>query len=114
LISPHAGITLSPFDNTHIVINAAQRMLAPGAEEFLPPATVGPWLPPERTFAPLRGGDLRVARRRFFDSGLKHEFDGTYVVGVRRFQQSVDDQLATLFGLPLSGRAQGPGRQLRL
>jgi hypothetical protein len=109
LISPHAGITLSPFDNTHIVINAAQRMLAPGAEEFLPPATVGPWLPPERTFAPLQGEDLRVERARFFDIGLKHEFDGTYVVGVRRFQQSVDDQLATLFGLPLSGGPKAPG-----
>jgi TonB-dependent receptor-like protein/carboxypeptidase family protein len=109
LISPHAGITLSPFDNTHIVINAAQRMLAPGAEEFLPPATVGPWLPPERTFAPLQGEALRVERARFFDIGLKHEFDGTYVVGVRRFQQSVDDQLATLFGLPLSGGPKAPG-----
>ena len=109
LMSPHAGITLSPFEKTHIVVNAAQRMLAPGAEEFLPPATVGPWLPPERTFAPLQGEDLRVERARFFDIGLKHEFDGMYVIGVRRFQQSVDDQLATLFGLPLNGGPKAPG-----
>ena len=109
LVSPHAGMTLTPFDNTHIVVKTAQRMLAPGAEEFLPPTTVGPWLPPERTFAPLQGEDLRVERARFFDIGLNHEFGRVYVVGVRRFQQSVDDQLATLFGLPLSGGPKSPG-----
>src|SRR3954466_2423174 len=84
-------------------------MLAPGAEEFLPPATVGPWLPPERTFAPLAGEDLRVERARFFDLGVSHQFDGLYVLGVRRFQQSVDDQLATLFGLPVTGGPKSPG-----
>src|SRR6185503_15103829 len=48
----------------HVVAHVSQRMLAPGAEEFLPPATVGPWLPPERTFAALGGEDLRVERTR--------------------------------------------------
>ncbi len=109
LISPRVGITLTPFDDTHITIAASQRMLAPGAEEFLPPATVGPWLPPERTFAPLAGEDLRVERARFFDLGLDHEFHHLYVLGVRRFQQNVDDQLATLFGLPVIGGPKSPG-----
>ena len=36
---------------------ASQRMVAPGADEFLPPPSAGPWLPPERTFSSL------VARR---------------------------------------------------
>ena len=77
----------------------------PGAEEFLSPASAGPWLPPERTFAPLGGpGDpdtsASSARARS-TSPLEHEFDGAYVVGVRRFYQSVDDQLVTLFGLNL-------------
>jgi hypothetical protein len=109
LTSPRLGLTLTPFRNTHVAAHVAQRMLAPGAEEFLAPATVGPWLPPERTFAPLEGEDLRVERARFFDIGLTHEFGGLYVLGVRRFQQSVDDQLATLFGLPLSGGPKAPG-----
>jgi hypothetical protein len=109
LISPRVGVTLTPFTNTHITANVAQRMLAPGAEEFLAPASVGPWLPPERTFAPLEGEDLRVERARFFDLGLNHQFNGLYVLGVRRLQQSVDDQLATLFGLPLSGGPKSPG-----
>ena len=57
-----SAIMLTPFDaNTHITAHVAQRMLAPGAEEFLAPTTVGPWLPPERTFAPLDG---QTAARR--------------------------------------------------
>src|SRR5207237_9543145 len=55
LMSPRVGLTLTPFANTHLTASVAQHMLAPGAEEFLAPARVGPWLPPERTFAPLHG-----------------------------------------------------------
>jgi hypothetical protein len=84
-------------------------MLAPGAEEFLAPTMVGPWLPPERTFAPLDGENLRVERGRFLDVGIDHAFDDTFVLGVRRFYQSVDDQLITLFGLPVEGGPQSPG-----
>ena len=110
LLSPRAGISLTPFDRgTHVSAHVSQRMLAPGAEEFLPPSVVGPWLPPERTFAPLAGEDLRVERTRAFDVGVSHEVGGAYVVGVRRFQQHVDDQLATLFGLPVNGGPRSPG-----
>jgi len=110
LLSPRLGITVTPFDeNTHVSASVEQRMLAPGAEEFLAPTTVGPWLPPERTFAPLAGEDLRVERGRFLTVGVDHTFDGTYVVGVRRFYQSVDDQLITLFGLPVAGGPKSPG-----
>ena len=109
LFSPRIGFTLTPYANTHVTANVGQRMLAPGAEEFLPPATVGPWLPPERTFAPLEGENLRVERTQYYDVGLAHEFDGTYVLGVRRFQHRVDDQLVTLFGLPVSGGPKSPG-----
>ena len=109
LLSPRVGFTLTPFTNTRVTANVAQRMLAPGAEEFLPATTVGPWLPPERTFTPLDGEDFRVERARFFDVGVEHEFDATYVLGVRRFQQRVDNQIATLFGLPVSGGPKSPG-----
>ncbi len=109
LMSPRVGITLSPRPNTHITGTVAQRMIAPGAEEFLASTTVGPWLPPERTFAPLDGEDLRVERVRFYDIGVNHEFDGTYILGVRRYEQRVDRQLATLFGLPVNGGPQSPG-----
>ena len=110
LLSPHVGIVLTSFDsNTHITANVAQRMLAPGAEEFLAPTMVGPWLPPERTFAALDGQDLRVERSRFLDVGVNHQFDGAFVVGARRFQQRTDNQLVTLFGLPVNGGPESPG-----
>jgi hypothetical protein len=106
VFSPHAGVTVEPFKGTRVTTTIAQRMLAPGAEEFVSPAASGPWLPPERTFSPLRGADptgLRVERTRSVDVLVEHEFDDTYVVGVRRFYQSIDDQLVALFGLRLPG-----------
>ena len=109
LLSPRVGFTLTPFANTRVIANVAQRMLAPGAEEFLPAATVGPWLPPERTFTPLEGENFRVERARSYNLGMEHEFAGAYVLGVRRFEQRVDNQMATLFGLPVSGGPASPG-----
>jgi hypothetical protein len=109
LLSPRLGLTLSPASNTHITATVAQRMVAPGAEEFLAQTTVGPWLPPERTFAPLAGEDLRVERARFFDLAINHDFGGDVVIGMRRYEQRVDNQLVTLFGLPINGGPETPG-----
>ena len=109
LLSPRLGMTLTPFNDTFITASAGQRMVAPGAEEFLAPTTVGPWLPPERTFAPLEGEDLRVERVRFVDVGIAHQFNSTFVLGLRRFEQRVNGQAATLFGLPLHGGPKSPG-----
>ena len=109
LLSPRVGITISPLSSTHVTASVSQHMLAPGAEEFLAPATVGPWLPPERTFAPLAGEAFQVERTRMIDVGVEHEFDDDLVVSVRRFQQNVDDQLVTLFGIPVAGGPQSPG-----
>ena len=109
LFSPRASVTLVPAGDFRVRATIAQRRLAPGAEEFLSPRAAGPWLPPERTFAPLGGpGDLdefRIERARSLDLTIEREFDNAYVFGVRRFYQSVDDQLITLFGLNVP---QGP------
>jgi hypothetical protein len=40
-----------------------------------------------------------VERARSYDVTLERDFGDTVVIGVGRFHQSVDDQLATLFGL---------------
>jgi hypothetical protein len=109
LLSPQVGFTVTPYAGTHLSAHVSQRMLAPGAEEFLAPATVGPWLPPERTFEPLAGEDFRVERVRMFDVGVNHELADAYVVGVRRIQQRVGDQMVTLFGLPIEGGPGTPG-----
>ena len=109
LLSPRVGLTLEPMKGTRVTAVLTQRMVAPGAEEFLSPGPVGPWLPPERTFTPLQGEELRVERARSLDVLFEHEFKGTYVVGVRRFFQSVDGQLVTVFGMqvPQAPRSAG-------
>ena len=62
LLSPRFGVAIEALPKTTIRATVAQRMVAPGAEEFLATNTPGPWLPPERTFAPLARsrGDRRV------------------------------------------------------
>jgi hypothetical protein len=114
LFSPRVGLTVEPLKNTRISATVAQRMVAPGAEEFVASETPGPWLPPERTFAPLGGGPgtanaFSVERARYVDLMVEHEFDGNYAVGLRRFYQNVDDQLVTLFGLDVPGGPQSVG-----
>jgi hypothetical protein len=113
MFSPRASVSVEPFRDVRVRATVAQRRLAPGAEEFLSPREAGPWLPPERTFAPLGGpGDLdvfRVERARSFDIGIEREFDNAYVFGVRRFYQNVDDQLVTLFGLDVPSGPRSVG-----
>lgn len=113
LFSPRAGVTVEPFHNIRVSATVAQRRLAPGAEEFLSPRAAGPWLPPERTFAPLgRAGEadaFRIERTRSFDIAVEREFESAYVLAVRRFYQNVDDQLVTLFGLNLPNGPRSVG-----
>ena len=99
LFSPRAGLTLEPTKSTRVTAVLAQRMIAPGAEEFLAPAFGGPWLPPERTFSPLAGSDFRAERARYLDVVFEHDFAGDYSVGVHRFFQGIDNQAMTIFGM---------------
>jgi hypothetical protein len=99
LFSPRVGLTLEPSDTTRVTGVLRQQMLAPGAEEFVSPGAVGPWLPPERTFGAFRGEAMQVERARALDVMFEHDFAGAYSIGVRRFFQSVDDQLAAIFGM---------------
>lgn len=103
MLSPRLGVSVSPLKRTHVRAFVSQRMLAPGAEEFLPPPAAGLWLPPERTFSPLGSNRFRVERVRTLEVSLEREFDRAFVVAVRRFYQSADDQLATLFGVHGAG-----------
>jgi Carboxypeptidase regulatory-like domain/TonB dependent receptor len=113
LFSPKVGLTVEPLRNTRVSATVAQRMVAPGAEEFVASEAPGPWLPPERTFAPLGGlgpvNAFSVERARYIDLLIEHEFQSNYAVGVRRYYQNVDDQLVTLFGLNVPGGPQSVG-----
>ena len=109
LFSPRAGLTLEPAPGTRVSALLVQRMVAPGSDEFLSPGLAGPWLPPERTFSPLPGRDLRVERARALDVLFEHEFGGSYVVGVRRFFQGITDQTVTVFGMRMPAGPRSVG-----
>ena len=109
LLSPRFGLTFKPASGTRVSALVNQRMVAPGAEEFLPRAIIGPALPPERTFAPFDGHDLRVERARGLELLLEHQFEEAYVVGVRRMYQNVDDQLVTMFRVAPVGSPESVG-----
>jgi hypothetical protein len=103
LFSPRVGARVAVPGRMHVTTLVSQRMIAPGADEFLPPNSTGLWLPPERTFSPLafRTG-LRAERVRHVEVGLERQFGGAGAVGtigVRRYHHEVADQVATIFGL---------------
>jgi hypothetical protein len=101
--SPSASVTLSPAPPLRVRASASRRHLAPGAEEFMPRAAMGVWLPPERTFSPIstRRG-FTSARTNHLEVAAEHDVPGGVVVGVRAFHQDVRDQVVTLFGVSLS------------
>ena len=109
LISPRVGLTVSPRKGTRFSTLVRQRMVVPGAEEFLPRAITGPALPPERTFSPFAGEEMRVERARGLDFLLEHQVGDAYVVGIRRFFQSVDEQLVTMFSVVPAGDPESIG-----
>ena len=101
--SPSLGARLALLPGTKLTVRASERAIAPGAEEFLPPPSAGPWLPPERTFSPLiSGAAFRAERVRDFEVGLEQQIGrGAFAptFAVRRLRQDAEHQIATLFGL---------------
>ncbi len=101
LFSPRAQVTVAPFERTRVRVALSQNMLAPGAEEFLPPSS-GVWLPPERSFAPLSPVDpFQAERARHLEVTFERQMGERSVLGVRRFYQDVSDQMVAMFGVDL-------------
>ena len=112
LVSPRFGMTLDG-DIGRLRGTVSQRMVVPGAEEFLSTSSQGPLLPPERTFAPLRdpadADAFRVERARSYELAFERDLGETFMVGIARFHQGIDDQIVTLFGLKAPGTARSIG-----
>jgi hypothetical protein len=102
-VSPRVGARVTLFRNTHLITMASRRSVAPGADEFLPPASAGLWLPPERTFSSLvKGRALKAEQVHHYEIGVEREFgrgDISRTLSVRRFRHAVLNQVATLFGI---------------
>jgi hypothetical protein len=111
LWSPVATLEITPWGDdapTAIKVSASSRRDAPGSAEFTPPPA-GPWLPPQRMFAALPGTSFDVERTDHAEVALEHRFEDAYTIGVRRFVQRTENQVATLFGLDRPGFPVEPG-----
>ncbi len=96
LVSPSVKAVFVPTPGLRLHARASRQQIAPGAEEFVPPADAQ-WVPPQRTFAPI--GDPRFSTEsvQHYELGATRQFSGLSV-GVRAFRQVIDDQLVTVFG----------------
>lgn len=105
LISAHVGLRQRVAPRMFVVAVAAPHMIAPGADQFAPPASTGVWLPPERTFSALADTALHAQRVESYEAGtdfvLRHapSDDGGLSLRVRRFREESLNQIATVFGL---------------
>ncbi len=98
LFSPRVDLSLSPAEGLRVRAVASRQMVAPGAEEFLPPQDGSVWLPPQRTFAPLMRGGFRPEQTTHYEVALEQDLNATTVLGLRGFRQQVADQIVTVFG----------------
>jgi hypothetical protein len=98
LVSGRLGVTADIAPGLAVTFGAAPRMIAPGADQFLPPDARGVWLPPQRTFDGLGGAPLEPERVEYYELGIKAQLPGTIIATVRGFTEQTDNQIATLFG----------------
>lgn len=98
LMSPSVSFSVSPIEKTWVRVAVTQQMLAPGAEEFDARNLSAFSMPPQRTFTSASvDGRLSAERTRHVEVGLERQV-GQFIVGVRRFEQTVDNQLVAMFG----------------
>jgi hypothetical protein len=97
LFSPRVSATFSPSDSWRLRAAAAREVSAPGAEEFLPPSSAE-YLPPQRTFSSISNAGILTQRLQNYQVGLERVLNGA-TLAVRVFEQRIDDQTVTVFGL---------------
>jgi hypothetical protein len=99
LLSPRVTVSVKPSpDAPNLTLRGTlmHRERAPGAEEFVTPAT-GLWLPPERTFSHVLHGTLRPERVDHVEVSAERRLPADILIGVRAFRQQTTDQIVTLF-----------------
>ena len=103
LVSPRVSMTVSPVNGLRLRAVAARNSFAPGSEEFvnaMDSAPDGMWLPAQRSFSPWSERDgLHAQTTDHVEFGVERDV-AAYVVGVRTFYQSVNDQAGAIFAAP--------------
>jgi len=107
LVSPSLRAVFRPVPEFRFHAKASLQQVAPGAEEFVPPADTQ-WVPPQRTFAPIGSAGFSTERVLNYEVGATRVYPGL-TVGVRAFRQDVDDQLVTVFGVADPARLVAAG-----
>ncbi len=97
LFSPRFAVTLSPSKAWRVRAAVAREVSAPGAEEFIPP-TSAEYLPPQRTFSAISNAGIRTQALQNYEFGIERVMNGA-ALGVRVFDQHINDQTVTVFGL---------------
>ena len=97
LFSPRLAATFSPAESWRLRASASRDVSAPGAQEFLPPLRAE-YLPPQRTFSSISKSGLRAQEMQSYEFGVERVMNGA-ALSVRAFEQRIDDQTVTVFGL---------------
>jgi hypothetical protein len=97
MFSPRLSATLSPSKQWNLRAAASREVSAPGAEEFIPPMTAA-YLPPQRTFSAISKAALRPQSTQNYELGIERVMNGA-ALSVRGFEQRINDQTVTVFGL---------------
>ncbi|MBW8861605.1 MAG: TonB-dependent receptor, partial [Acidobacteria bacterium] len=108
-MSPRVAMTLAPTNHFRVSTMLSSRATAPGAEEFMPRIESGIWLPPQRTFSSLVAGQPFDAERTTHAEVEMERDVASATLTLRAFRQHVDDQLATLFGINMTGMPPAVG-----
>jgi hypothetical protein len=109
LLSPRLSVTVEPIDHFRISGTVSRRVVAPGAEEFMPRMESGVWLPPQRTFAPLDPSQmLRAEQTNHVEVAIERDLAAA-TISVRAFHQHIGDQQVTLFGVDMPQAASHVG-----
>ena len=109
LLSPRASLTIEPIDHLRVSGVVSHRVVAPGAEEFMPRMESAVWLPPERTFASLDPRQMLQAEQADHVEVEVERDIAAATLSVRAFRQHVTDQLVTVFGVDMPGVASHLG-----
>ena len=97
MFSPTFSAIFSPGASWRLRASASRDVSAPGAEEFIPP-TSAEYLPPQRTFSPLSKDGMRTQEMLNYEVAVERVLNGA-TIAVRAFEQRIDDQTVTVFGL---------------
>ncbi|MBY0492825.1 MAG: TonB-dependent receptor [Cyanobacteria bacterium] len=95
--SPSVSATFSPAKSWRMRASASRHVSAPGAEEFIPPSSAA-YLPPQRTFSPISKTGMRPQTLQNYEFAIERVMNGA-TIAVRGFEQRIDDQTVTVFGL---------------